>query len=92
MEARRLWSVTTLIKAGLGVGEALVGWSAKVTAQRAYDDLEVLAAYSLKGKRADAVKWLTEARWQNREGDGTWQRGAQDRGGVRLRARARIRT
>jgi hypothetical protein len=63
-EARRLWSVTTLIKAGLGVGEALVGWSAKVTAQRAYDDLEVLAAYSLKGKRNDAIKWLTEARWQ----------------------------
>ena len=44
-------------------GEALVG--ATATAQRAYDDLEVLAAYSLKGKRADATKWLTEARWQN---------------------------
>ena len=61
-EAWRLWSVTTL-KAGLG-GRGPRGW-AKVTAQRAYDDLEVLAAYSLKGKRADATKWLTEARWQN---------------------------
>ena len=53
VEAWRLWSVTTLLKAGLGVGEALVGCRS-VTAQRAYDDLEVLAAYSLKGKRADA--------------------------------------
>ena len=64
IEARRLWSVTTLIRAGLGVGENIVGWAAKVTAQRAYDDLEVLAAYSLKGKRDDAVKWLTQARWE----------------------------
>lgn len=64
-EARRLWSVTTLIKAGLGSGEALIGWAAKVTAQRAYDKPNILQGYRDENDRAGAIKWLTEARWES---------------------------
>jgi len=65
-EARRLWSVTALLKAGLGVGENIVGWTAKVTAWRAYDDIEILQAYASKDQRDAAIKWLTDARWEKR--------------------------
>ncbi len=65
-EARRLWSVTTLIKAGLGAGEQLIDWAAKVTAWRAYDDFRILQGYVESDKRDDAVYWLKGARFERR--------------------------
>lgn len=62
--SRNLWSVTTLIKEAMGKGDALVGWAAKVVAERAWDDHEILAAYVNAGKREEGLKWLKDARWQ----------------------------
>jgi len=61
-EARRLWGVTTLLDAGLKK-EALIGWAAKMTAFRAYDDFDMLSVYVKKEDRAGALKWLTGARF-----------------------------
>lgn len=61
-DARRLWGVTTLLDAGLKK-EALIGWAAKMTAFRAYDDLAILQAFAARGDRAGALKWLTGARF-----------------------------
>lgn len=63
-EGLRLWSVTTLISEGLGKSDALIGWAARVTAQRAYDRHSILDAYVEDGDRDGAVKWLTDARWE----------------------------
>jgi hypothetical protein len=63
-EGLRLWSVTTLINEGLGKGDALIAWAARVTAQRAYDRHAILGAYVQEGDRDGAVKWLTDARWE----------------------------
>lgn len=62
-EPRRLWSVTTLIGAGTPK-EALIGWAARVTAERAYDKKTTLDAMRQDGDRDAAVKWLTDARWE----------------------------
>lgn len=62
--SRNLWSVTTLIKEAMGKGDALVGWAAKVVAERAWDDHAILAAYVEAGKREEGLKWLKDARWQ----------------------------
>lgn len=63
-EENRLYSVTTLIGEAMGSGDALVGWAAKVVAERAYDQHGILEAYVKSGERADGLKWLKEARWQ----------------------------
>lgn len=63
-EPQRLWSVTTLIGAG-SPKEALIGWAARVTAERAYDKLATLSAMREDGDRQAAVKWLTDARWES---------------------------
>lgn len=62
-EPRRCWSVTELIKAG-SPKEALVGWAARVTAERAYDKKQTLDAMRADGDRDAAIKWLTDARWE----------------------------
>lgn len=62
-DPQRLWSVTTLIGAGVPK-EALVGWAARVTAERAYDKAAVLDAYRQDNDRDAAIKWLTDARWE----------------------------
>lgn len=59
----RLWSVTTLIGAGTPK-EALIGWAARVTAERAFDKASILDGYRKENDRAAAVKWLTDARWE----------------------------
>lgn len=59
----RLWSVTTLVGAGVPK-EALVGWAAKVTAERAYDRLPILEAYRKESDREGALEWLGKARWE----------------------------
>lgn len=60
---QRLWSVTTLIGAGTPK-EALIGWAARVTAERAYDKKNTLDAMREDGDRDAAIKWLTDARWE----------------------------
>ena len=60
---QRLWSVTTLIGAGLPK-EALIYWAANVTAERAYDDLTILQAFAAKEQRDDALAWLKRARFE----------------------------
>jgi hypothetical protein len=62
-DPQRLWSVTTLIGAGVPK-EALIGWAARVTAERAYDKAATLAAMRADGDRDAAIKWMTEARWE----------------------------
>jgi len=59
----RLWSVTTLIGAGTPK-EPLIGWAARVTAERAYDKAATLDAMRQDGDRDAAIKWLTDARWE----------------------------
>lgn len=62
-DAQRLWSVTTLIGAGTPK-EALIGWAARVTAERAYDKAATLEAMRADDDRDAAIKWLTDARWE----------------------------
>ena len=59
----RLWSVTTLIGAGLPK-EALIYWAANVTSERAYDDLtEDIRGRSLAAsRRAWARRWRCDRR------------------------------
>jgi hypothetical protein len=61
--AARLWSVTTLISLGVPK-EALIGWAARVTAERAWERATILDAYRQDGDRDAAIKWLTDARWE----------------------------
>ena len=63
MTEQRLWSVTTLVGAGTPK-EALVGWAARVTAERAVDKHRTLDAMIEDGDRAATLKWLTDARWE----------------------------
>lgn len=63
-ESYQLYSVTTLIKEAMGKGDALVGWAAKVVAERAYDDESILRAYVEKGQRDAGLKWLKGARYE----------------------------
>lgn len=62
-EVERLWSVTTLIKHGLGTGEGLVRWSVRQPCEIAYDRFATLASFHESGDREGAIKWLMEARW-----------------------------
>lgn len=61
-EPLRLWSVTTLLKLGLGLSDALMGWAVKTTANFAIDNLDILTTLSQRDREA-AVKLLTDARW-----------------------------
>lgn len=61
---QRLWSVTTLLKLGLGTSDALVNWAVRTTGEAAYDKLAVLKAFQDEGDRDGAVKWLADQRWQ----------------------------
>jgi hypothetical protein len=63
VEEQRLWSVTTLIKEGLPK-EALTYWAARVTAERAYDDITILQAFAQKQQRDEAVEWLKRSRFE----------------------------
>lgn len=57
------WSVTTLIGAGVPK-EQLIGWAARIVAERAYDKGNTLDAFRADGDRDAAIKWLTDARWE----------------------------
>ena len=62
-DTARLYSVTTLIAEGTPK-PALVGWAARVTAERSWDKIKTLLAMHEDGDRDAAVKWLTDARWE----------------------------
>ncbi len=64
MTETNLWSVTTLIKAGLGTGQALVNWNARQPAEAAFDKFKTLQAFVEDKDRDGAVKWLMDSRWQ----------------------------
>lgn len=58
----RLWSVTTLIKLGLGTSDPLVNWAVKTTAEYAVDQQAAWTPLATADRDA-AVKVLTESRW-----------------------------
>lgn len=62
-ETRNLWSVTTLIKMGLGTNPALVNWAVRTTAEYAIDNQAAWAPLATADRDA-AVKVLADARWQ----------------------------
>jgi hypothetical protein len=64
-EQLRLWSVTSLIKQGLGTSDPLVNWAVRTTAEGAYDQQKILDAYREAGDRQGAVDWLTRLRYQS---------------------------
>lgn len=58
-----LWSVTTLIKLGLGTSTPLVNWAVRTTAEYAIDNQKAWAPLATADREA-AVKVLADARWQ----------------------------
>lgn len=64
MSAVRLWSVTSLLKLGLGTSDALVNWAVNTTAAAAFDRYKILAQFIEDGDRDGAIKWLKDQRWQ----------------------------
>jgi hypothetical protein len=62
--SERLWSVTTLIKQGLGTPDPLVNWSVDATSGAAYDRFNILAEFKNDNDREGAIKWLGQQRWQ----------------------------
>jgi hypothetical protein len=63
-EPIKLWSVTTLLRLGLGTSDALVNWAVKTTASAAFDRYKILSEFIADDDREGAVKWLTDQRWQ----------------------------
>lgn len=62
-EQLRMWSVTTLIKAGLGTSEGIVNWAVNTTAEAAVDSRRTLNAMLEDEGRDAAVDWLKRRRW-----------------------------
>lgn len=60
---RRLWSVTTIIKDGLGTSRPLVNWAVRTTAEYALDHNRELSALAAKDRDA-AIGVLFGARWK----------------------------
>lgn len=58
----KLWSVTTLIKLGLGTSDALVNWAVRTTAEYAVDKQQAWTPLAREDRDA-AIKTLTDARW-----------------------------
>lgn len=61
-ETLKLWSVTTLIKLGLGTSDALINWAVNTTAEYAIENRDVIGPLADRD-RAAAVKLLKDARW-----------------------------
>jgi hypothetical protein len=60
----RLWSVTTLIKLGLGTSDALVGWVAKTIAEAAINSRATVSQMLADEGEEAAITWLKDARWR----------------------------
>lgn len=65
----RMWSVTTII--GALDKPALLYWAAEQSATCAVDQLATLNAMVNDGDRADAIKWLRDARFRRPKGERT---------------------
>lgn len=63
-ESLRLWSVTSLIRLGLGTSDALVNWAVGQASETAYDKVKTLQAFVEDGDREGAVKWLRDSRFR----------------------------
>jgi hypothetical protein len=63
-EPLKLWSVTSLIKAGLGTSEQLVNWNVRDTARRAVEDHTVIGAMLAKDDTDGAIDHLVSGRWR----------------------------
>lgn len=63
-EPIRLWSVTSLIKLGLGTSDALVNWAVNTTCEAAYDRHKIFSQFVQDGDRAGAIDWLKRQRFQ----------------------------
>jgi len=74
-EAQRFWSVTTLLKEGMGTSRSLVQWNARIPAETAFDKIRTLQAFVADGDRNAAVKWLMESRYA--ESDKAKARGSE---------------
>jgi hypothetical protein len=61
--SQRMWSVTTLIKLGLGTSEAIVRWNIGVVAEKAIDDEHIWKSRLENEGRESAVKYLKERSW-----------------------------
>jgi len=62
-EPLRLWSVTTLLKLGLGTSESLVNWAVATTAEAAVDKQRVVRELIESDGRDGAVDWLKRQRY-----------------------------
>jgi hypothetical protein len=63
-EPLRLWSVTTLIKLGLGTSEALVNWAVRTTAEYAVDQREAWVPLA-NSDRDGALELLAKSRYRS---------------------------
>lgn len=64
VEPLRLWSVTSLLKLGMGTSEPLVNWAVRTTAEGAIDNLAVVQAMLQSGDRQGAVEHLVRIRFR----------------------------
>ncbi len=62
-DTQRLWSVTTLLKLGMGTSDPLVNWAVGTTAEYAIENGAELAALAKKDRQG-AVEILKRARYQ----------------------------
>jgi hypothetical protein len=63
-EPIRLWSVTTIIRVGMGTSDTLVNWAVRTTAEAAVAQREVIAAMVDAGDEQGAVSHLTNVRYR----------------------------
>jgi hypothetical protein len=65
-EPLRLWSVTSLLSAGLGNGDAIIGWSWKTAAEAAVEMNDEISSFLRKGDRERAIELIKGERWRKR--------------------------
>ena len=64
VEPLKLWSVTSLLKLGMGTSEPLVNWAVRTTAEGAIDNMNVVRAMLESGDRQGAVEHLVRLRFR----------------------------
>ncbi len=64
VEQLRLWSVTTLLKMGLGTGPGLINWIVDQVATAAIDKRATVEAMLRDNDRDGAIKYLKDQRWK----------------------------
>jgi hypothetical protein len=64
-QTQQLWSVTTLIKLGLGTSDPLVNWAVNTTAAAAIDDERVWKSRLANEGRDSAIEYLRRRRFES---------------------------